>query len=99
MATGGVYRPGELVRVTATFTVGGVATDPTAVQCIVVDPQGSRTVYTYGVDAALAKDGTGVYHVDLSPTVAKTWTYAFKSTGTGQGAAEATFTVKESKAL
>ena len=29
------YCPGELIRLSAAFTVGGVATDPTTVTCIV----------------------------------------------------------------
>ena len=99
MATGGVYYPGTLVRLTGTFTVDGEPTDPTTVECIVRDPEGGRTVYVYGQDDELQKVETGVYQLELTPDKPKRWYYAFKGTGAAQATAEATFTVRETKAL
>jgi hypothetical protein len=92
------YQIGDLVRVQGSFTtIAGVPTDPTAVFFSFKNPSQTITTYTYGVDAALVKDSTGVYHVDVSvpSTTAAlgTWYYRFYSTGTGQTAAEDQFVV------
>ena len=51
------------------------------------DPSGNTTSLTYGVDAALVKDSTGVYHVDVDADEVGWWHYRVYSTGTGQAAA------------
>lgn len=89
------YDKGDLVRATGTFTTSaGAATDPTAVFVKYTNPSGSITTLTYGTDAALVKDSTGVYHVDIDANAVGAWTYRFYSTGTGQAAAEGDFFVK-----
>lgn len=91
------YDVGDLVRCTGTFTTAaGAATDPTVVGCKVLPPGGTVTTYVYGTDAALVKDSTGVYHVDVSGTVAGYWNYRFYSTGTGQAAGEEAFSIAAS---
>jgi hypothetical protein len=91
------YDIGDVVRCTGTFTTAaGVATDPTAVNFRVKTPAGTVTTYVYGTDAELVKASTGVYYVDVSLTMAGSWTYRFYSTGVGQAAAEATFWVNRS---
>mgnify|MGYP003337657747 CR=1 FL=1 len=42
------YDRGDLVRLTATFTVSGVATDPSGVVLYVRQPSGTLTTLTYG---------------------------------------------------
>ena len=49
------YDRGDLVRLTATFTVSGVATDPSGVVLYVRQPSGTLTTLTYGVDAAIVR--------------------------------------------
>lgn len=79
------YQVGDLVRVTGTFTTAaGVATDPTAVFAEYKDPSGNTTELEYPADAALVKDSTGVYHIDIDADEAGSWFYRFYSTGTGQ---------------
>jgi len=88
------YDLGDLPRITGTFTnAAGVVLDPTAVFCTYRSPAGVLTTLTYGVDAALVKDSTGVYHVDISATLAGVWQYRFYSTGTGQAAETAWYTI------
>jgi len=92
------YDTGDLVRVTGTFTTAaGVALDPTALYLKYKNPAGTVTTLTYGVDAAVVKDSTGVYHVDISATTAGVWMYRWYSTGTGQAAEEHWFTVNASQ--
>lgn len=92
------YDIGDVVRVTATFTnSSGAAADPTAILMKQKDPTPTTTTYTYLTDVALVKDSTGVYHVDVYPTIAGTWYYRFEGTGTVQAASENSFIVNPSK--
>ena len=86
---------GDLVRVSATFTVSGTATDPATVTLKVRDPSGTTTTYTYGA-ATVTKDSTGAYHRDVSATTAGRWLYRWEGTGTAQAAEEAAFDVEPS---
>jgi hypothetical protein len=92
--TKSVYDIGDLVRCTGTFASSGTNVNPEAVMCKVKAPSGKVTTYTYGTDAALVRDSTGVYHVDVSVAVAGDYIYRFESTGTGQAAAEGLFSVR-----
>lgn len=71
------YNQNTLVRCSVTFTdaSNGVAADPTAVTVAVTDPNGASTA------PAAVKDGVGLYHVDVTPTVQGIWTYGFTGTG------------------
>ena len=87
------YVPGDLVRLSAAFTVSGVATDPTTVTCIVRAPDGTETTYS-----SPAKDSAGNYHVDhdLTSAIAGVWSYRYTGTGSCQAAYEAEFFVEPS---
>lgn len=74
------YASGEYVTMTGTFTVGGVATDPTTIALYVEDPNGVETVYTYAL-GQLTKSGTGVYYKSLQVITPGTWYYRFVTTG------------------
>jgi hypothetical protein len=92
------YDVGDLVRVTATFTnAAGTVADPAAVTARYRSPSGTTTTLTYGVDAELVKESTGVYHVDISASESGTWSYRFASTGSGQAANEESFFVERSE--
>jgi len=88
------YTIGDLVRLSASFTVGGVATDPTTVVCIVRDPTGVETTYS-----SPTKDSTGAYHVDhdLTNAIAGVWSYRYAGTGACQAAMESEFFVEPSQ--
>ena len=88
------YDIGDLVRCTGTFAASGSNVNPTAVMFKVKTPAGVVTTYTYGTDAALVRDSTGVYHVDVSVAEAGEYVYRFWSTGTGQAASEGKFVVR-----
>lgn len=88
---------GELIRVSGTFTnSAGTAADPTGVLFKYMNPEGTSIALVYGVDAALVKDSTGNYHIDVDANQTGTWRWRFYATGTGQTAEEGSFTVDES---
>lgn len=89
------YDVGQLVRCYGAFKdANGDNLDPTNVYFKFQDPSANETAYTYGTDAALVKDTTGDYHVDIDVDETGTWYYRFYSTGTGQAAAETNFIAK-----
>ena len=94
MTTRNAYDIGDLVRCTGTFASSGTNVNPDAIMFKVKTPAGVVTTLTYGTDAALVRDSTGVYHVDVSVAEAGEYVYRFWSTGTGQAASEGQFVVK-----
>lgn len=88
------YHLGDLVRVSGVFTNAvGTAVNPTVVNLSFRNPSGNETTYIYGTDAALVKDSTGNYHVDIDADEAGIWHYRWWSTGTGQAAEAVKFIV------
>ena len=88
---------GDLVRVAGTWTTAAsVATDPTIVRFQYTDPSGNTTALLYGTDAAVVRDSTGVYHVDINVDEVGIWRYRWYSTGTGQAATESMFNIRRS---
>lgn len=87
-----IYQPGDTVRLSTTFLVADVATDPTTVTVTVTDPAGTSTVYTYAA-TEVTRDSAGVYHIDVTAPTAGLWTWRWVGTGTAAGVDEGTFTV------
>lgn len=86
---------GQLVTATNTFTDStGTVIDPTGVFVNYKSPvTGTLTELVFGVDAALVKDSTGIYHVDIDGDEDGLWYVYWFSTGTGQAADETSFFV------
>ena len=91
-----IYDKGDLVRVTVTFSVGGVTTDPTTITLKVKNPAGTVATYTYAL-AQIVKSATGIYYKDISVTTSGAWYYNFAGTGTVEAADENGFAVKASE--
>lgn len=91
------YTKGAKVRCKGKFYLDGALTDPSGVLFKFQNPAGTETTYTYGVDGALVKDSTGIYHVDLSVTTKGVWAYRWESTGAAQSANEGEFYVRKSE--
>ena len=89
------YLLGNLIRCSADFInkATGAYVDPTTVVFKYKQSTGIVYTYTYGVDGELVKDSTGKYHVDLDASIKGRWYYRFESTGVGQAASDADFTV------
>src|SRR5580765_5895420 len=78
----------EFATLTVTFKVNNVATDPTAVSCIITDPSGASTTHTFAgvAPADITKSSVGNYKLDVacSPSVTGIeglWSYAWVGTG------------------
>lgn len=84
------YKLGQLVRVTATFTVAatGTATDPGAVTVSVRAADGTLTT------PAAVKDSVGVYHVDVTAAQAGEYFVRFVGTSPLVAASEQQFDVQ-----
>ena len=95
MAT--IYDINQAVKVSAAFTVGGVATDPTTVSLTYRTPDGTETVLTYA-GAQITKDSTGNYHVVLTVTQAGSTVYVWDGTGTDIAAISGSFFVRRQEA-
>jgi hypothetical protein len=93
------YAVGALVRVSASYVdINNVAIDPTAVILSYKNPLGVKTTFTY--PTSIIKDSVGHYHYDIDTTGGVgVWYYRWSSTGTGQAAADQSFTVLVSLAL
>lgn len=98
MATGNVYLEGEPIKLSVTFKVDGVLTDPTTVTLKIKYPSGTEE-YTYA-DGDITKDATGTYSKTITaPGVdakATAW-YRFVGTGTAAGRKQAYFTIVPSE--
>lgn len=88
-----LYQPGDLVRLSTTFTVDDTPTDPTSVTLTVQKPDGTQTDYVHGTDPEVVKDSTGVYHADIEADQAGLWVWAWTGTGAAHGVDEGSFSV------
>ena len=97
------YIHGEKLRLTATFTdEDDAVVDPTVVTCqyqtITAGVRSTITSLVYGTSAAVVKDSTGVYHVDLTlGTADVVYAYAWTATGTAVAANDGEFAVRSRK--
>jgi len=92
------YDVGDQIRCTGTVTnTAGSVVDPSALTFRYKRPSGSVTIYTYGTDAELVRDSTGVYYVDITTTEKGTWSYRFASTSGAVAAGEGEFIVLTSE--
>ena len=87
-----VYKKNQSVRITGTFTVSSVNTDPTTITLKVRDPSGNIATYTYAL-AEVTKSATGVYYKDITTDESGQWFYNWIGTGTVAAADEDYFEV------
>jgi hypothetical protein len=92
--TATVYWTGasELATLSNTFSVDGLPTDPSTVTCIVTDPAGTQTAYSYAA-AQITKTGTGQYTLNIVCNLDGLWVYCWVSAGTASDVATGTWTV------
>lgn len=92
-----IYASGQLVNISCTFTLSGIPTDPTTVIGRFRWGTATTTSYTYGVNAQLVKDSTGVYHFDVTAQNSGTYYYRFEGYTSVQAAEEGSFDVAVSR--
>lgn len=90
------YDVGDVIRLRARFTSGGVDVDPDAVVFKAMDPAGQIQTWTYGADPDVVRLGVGHYQLDLPLTAGGTWHYRVEGVGAYQSADERQFVVSES---
>jgi hypothetical protein len=91
------YDIGDNPRLTATFrNEADAVADPTSIVAKYRKPDGTVVTLTYGVDLALYKDSTGIYHTDITVDMAGRWYYRFVGTGNVIAAEETYFDVEKS---
>jgi hypothetical protein len=78
---------------TVTFTVGGVATDPTTVTLTVIPPDKGVDTYTYA-GGTVTKDSAGVYLKQITLDQRGVWYCKYDGTGACQASVEGTITVR-----
>lgn len=69
----------------------GVATDPTTITVRWRRHGGTETVWTYGTDAEVVRDGAGLYHADIPITASGLYYYKIAGSGSVDAAEEGTF--------
>lgn len=86
----------EIATLTNTFLLANVATDPTAVSCIITDPTGTQTTHTYqgASPADITKVATGEYQLQVACATVGLWSYVWIGTGAVSDAQAGTFTVQ-----
>lgn len=97
MAIPNAYHQKKVVRCTGTWKVDGAAADPTTIIFKYMNPAGTITTLTYGVDSAVKKSATGIYYVDIDGDTSGTWYYRFESAGSAKAGEESSFEIYESE--
>lgn len=86
---------GDVAKVTVTFTVNDVVTDPGSVSLLVQSPAGTTTTYTYA-QTTVSKTSTGVYYKNLALDAEGTWYWRWVGTTPAAAADEGEIVVKPS---
>lgn len=81
MRPGKIYINTSLRLETKFYDDAGDDTDPDTVTCMITDPYGITTTYTYGTDTELGKASVGDYYLDITPDSSGHWFYRWGGTG------------------
>jgi hypothetical protein len=86
-----VYDVGDRVRLSGSFSINGVKTNPTLAQCRVMGPDGEPITY---IAPDVVNDDVGDFHVDVSVNQGGRWYYKWIGTGAVESVAEKYFQVR-----
>lgn len=86
---------GDVAKVSVTFTVDTVATDPATIELSVMKPDGTTTTYSYA-GSTVTKSGTGAFYKNVALDQEGTWYWRWKGTGNATAADEGEIAVKTS---
>lgn len=82
----------ELAKISNTFSVDSVATDPTTISLTITTPSQTSTTYTYAA-SQITRSGTGAYYKNVTCNEAGTWTYKWVGTGAAEDTVAGTWEV------
>ena len=91
-----IYHINNSIRLTATFTIADVPTDPTYITLKVLDPTGYITTYTYAL-GEITKSSTGIYYREILSNASGEWHYEWIGTGSVLAADEDYYIIEHSK--
>lgn len=86
------YDEGDLVRLTAKFTILTELTNPSAVYLQVISPD--RATGSYSYPATITNSATGTFYRDVSADQVGRYDYNFQGTGTVQAVGAGKFVVR-----
>ena len=89
-----VYDEGDLVRLTAKFTILTELTNPSAVTLQVIGPDRATGTYAYPATITRPAGTTGIYYRDVSLDLVGRYDYNFQGTGTVQAVGAGKFLVR-----
>lgn len=90
----GVYQQGVPIEISDTFTVDGIATNPTLVTYTILGPDGISVVYTFPGSAEVSNPSVGSFLLSLAPpTLPGTYYYDVDATGAVVASRAASFSV------
>ena len=77
------YQLDTTVQLNGTFTEadGVTLVDPTTVTIAVQDPTGVITEYTVVTTPAVVRVSTGIYYLQIEPTISGVWIYKWQGAG------------------
>lgn len=87
-----MYINGATVKISCTFKVATVLTDPATVTLKVRDPSANTDTYTYA-GGSVTKNSTGDYSKNVAVDEVGTWRYQWIGTGSAAGLDEGEFVV------
>lgn len=94
------YVQGVPIKITDTFSVSGVATDPSTVVYTILGPDGTATIYTWPGDIEITHLATGQFSLSLSPpALPGVYSYDVDATGTVVASRSGSFTVLPNAAV
>lgn len=77
------FEPITRIRIRASIrNFEGVLADPTTLECIVREPDGTETTYVWGTDLELVKSSDGDFYVDWDASQAGQHKYRWQAGGT-----------------
>jgi hypothetical protein len=93
-----LYDIGDLVKLSATFTVGTTPTDPTTITLHLKDPSGNVVDYVFGVGTTIVRTSAGAYYANITPDETGLWWYRWEGAGAVQTTDEEPFRVRPQEA-
>ena len=95
-----LYLVGESARIHVRVAdISGAVIDPVSLVLRVKTAGGAVTAYTYGMNAEVVRESTGIYHADIALPTAGQWSYRWEVAAPNAGVAEGSINVQKSRVI